>query len=42
MAAREPDHVAAIATTRRWVEKVVIGLNLCPFAKAVSTRGQIR
>lgn len=42
LATNEPDHAAAIASTRRWVEKVVIGLNLCPFAKAVSTRGQIR
>ncbi|WP_151447388.1 DUF1415 domain-containing protein [Lacisediminimonas profundi] len=28
--------------TRRWVEEAVIGLNLCPFAKAVQARGQIR
>ena len=32
----------AIAETRAWLEKAVIGLNLCPFAKAVHTRGQIR
>jgi hypothetical protein len=25
----------------RWVERAVIGLNLCPFAKAVHTKGQI-
>ncbi len=31
-----------IAATREWVEKVVIGLNLCPFAKAVHVKGQIR
>ena len=24
-----------IEDTRRWLEKAVIGLNLCPFAKAV-------
>ena len=24
-----------IAATRDWLEKAVIGLNLCPFAKAV-------
>ena len=24
-----------IAQTRRWLERAVIGLNLCPFAKAV-------
>ena len=28
--------------TRRWVERVVIGLNLCPFAKAVQAKGQVR
>jgi len=31
-----------IAVTRTWVEKAVIGLNLCPFAKAVQVKGQIR
>lgn len=31
-----------IAATRRWVERVVIGLNLCPFAKAVQAKGQVR
>src|SRR4051794_39156855 len=31
-----------IDTTRSWVEKAVIGLNLCPFAKAVYVRDQIR
>ena len=29
------------ADTRRWLERAVIGLNLCPFAKAVHVRGQI-
>lgn len=33
---------AAIATTRTWLEKAVIGLNLCPFAKAVHVKRQIR
>ena len=33
---------AAIEETRRWLERAVIGLNLCPFAKAVHARGQIR
>jgi hypothetical protein len=28
--------------TRQWIERVVIGLNLCPFAKAVQTKGQVR
>ena len=32
----------AIEDTRRWLEAAVIGLNLCPFAKAVHAKGQIR
>ena len=31
-----------LARTRAWLERVVIGLNLCPFAKAVHVRGRIR
>lgn len=31
----------AIADTRRWLERAVIGLNLCPFAKAVHVKAQI-
>ncbi len=31
-----------IAETRRWVERAVIGLNLCPFAKAVYVKDQVR
>ena len=30
---------AEIEATERWVERVVIGLNLCPFAKAVRAKG---
>ncbi len=30
-----------IADMRRWLERAVIGLNLCPFAKAVHTKGQV-
>ena len=30
------------AATREWLEKAVIGLNLCPFAKAVHAGNQIR
>ena len=30
-----------IDDTRRWLERAVIGLNLCPFAKAVHAKGQI-
>ena len=29
----------ALAETRAWVERAVIGLNLCPFARAVEARG---
>lgn len=36
------DEAAVVADTRRWLERAVIGLNLCPFAKAVHVRGQIR
>ncbi|MFH2140180.1 MAG: DUF1415 domain-containing protein [Pseudomonadota bacterium] len=32
----------AIADTTLWLEKAVIGLNLCPFAKAVHVKKQIR
>lgn len=31
-----------IDATRVWLERAVIGLNLCPFAKAVHLKGQIR
>ena len=31
----------AIADTVRWLERAVIGLNLCPFAKAPHVKGQI-
>ncbi|GAA4858826.1 DUF1415 domain-containing protein [Luteimonas vadosa] len=31
-----------IADTRIWIERAVIGLNLCPFAKAVVAKGQVR
>lgn len=30
-----------IQDTRRWLERAVIGLNLCPFAKAVHVKGLI-
>jgi len=33
---------AVIEATRRWLERAVIGLNLCPFAKAVHVKDQIR
>jgi len=31
-----------VAATRHWLEVAVIGLNLCPFAKAVHVKQQIR
>lgn len=31
-----------IAATRRWVERAVIGLNLCPFARAPWVRQRVR
>jgi hypothetical protein len=31
-----------IAATKEWLEKAVIGLNLCPFARAVYVNDQIR
>ena len=37
-----PDSPTVIAETRAWLERAVIGLNLCPFAKAVHAKGQIR
>jgi uncharacterized protein len=40
------DHTATtadvITSTQRWLERAVIGLNLCPFAKAVHVKRQIR
>ena len=36
-----PSAAAALADTRRWLERAVIGLNLCPFAKAVAVKGQV-
>lgn len=36
------DHELVIARTVDWLEKAVIGLNLCPFAKAVHVKGQVR
>ncbi|MCU0764190.1 MAG: DUF1415 domain-containing protein [Hydrogenophaga sp.] len=31
-----------LADTRCWIEKAVIGLNLCPFARAVYVKNQVR
>jgi hypothetical protein len=38
----DPTAADAIARTREWLEKAVIGLNLCPFAKPVLLKNQIR
>ena len=40
MPATSPSAVEAL--TRAWVARAVVGLNLCPFAKAVQLKGQIR
>src|SRR5690606_39538757 len=37
-----PDPAQAEREVRRWLERAVIGLNLCPFAKAVYARDQVR
>jgi uncharacterized protein len=36
------DDMNAIAATQHWLEQAVIGLNLCPFARAVHVKQQIR
>ena len=36
----DPDTV--VAHTRAWVTRAVVGLNLCPFAKAPLVKGQVR
>ena len=37
-----PTPEAVIDATTQWLERAVIGLNLCPFAKAVHVKKQIR
>ena len=37
-----PMATEALERTRAWVEHAVVGLNLCPFAKAPMMKGQIR
>lgn len=37
-----PDEAAVLADTRHWLEAAVIGLNLCPFAKAPYVKGRVR
>ncbi|MYM33381.1 DUF1415 family protein [Duganella sp. FT94W] len=36
------DRDVVVADTVHWLEKAVIGLNLCPFAKAVHVKQQVR
>lgn len=36
-----PTPAQVIEDTRRWLERAVIGLNLCPFAKAVHAKRQV-
>lgn len=38
----DTDAATVRAATRSWLEKAVIGLNLCPFAKAVHVKQQVR
>lgn len=40
-AAAVPSMEVIIGQTRSWLEQAVIGLNLCPFARAVHTKNQI-
>jgi uncharacterized protein len=40
--AESPDETEVIAATRAWLERAVIGLNLCPFARQVYAHGRIR
>ena len=37
-----PTDEQVLADTRRWLERAVIGLNLCPFARAVYAKNQVR
>lgn len=36
------DDTQVIASTRKWIEHVVIGLSLCPFAQAEFAAGRVR
>ena len=36
------EHEKIIAHTRAWVRRAVVGLNLCPFARSVDVKNQIR
>jgi ATP-independent RNA helicase DbpA len=38
----DPTDDEALQRTRNWLERAVIGLSLCPFAKATLSKGQVR
>ena len=38
----DPRDALVVEDTRRWVQRAVIGLNLCPFAKSVEVKQQVR
>ena len=38
----DPCDTLVLEDTRRWVQRAVIGLNLCPFAKSVEVKQQVR
>ena len=40
--AHSPTRDEAIAATSKWLDVAVIGLNLCPFAKSVQVKKQVR
>ncbi len=37
-----PEDAPYLAATTRWLERAVIGLNLCPFARAPQVQGKLR
>ena len=42
LVAHSPDDLLVLLRTRQWLERAVIGLTLCPFAKSVHVRAQVR
>lgn len=38
----DSDGPAVVAATQRWVDTMVVGLNLCPFARRVTDAGRVR
>jgi hypothetical protein len=37
-----PEDALCLAATTRWIERAVVGLNLCPFARAPHAQGKLR